>query len=322
MWLVFCCSGIAVIQSALSDSGASLVVALTAFFSAILAELLITQRKSGFEKIRDGSAAATAMALSLMLPNQIHPAYAALGALFAIGVIKHSFGGLGANWLNPALGGWLFLRISWPGAFARALEGSPLSPEFLKTAGPGMAASVFDSEITGFLNSTVFSFVRAELPSGYIDLLCSPSPGIIADRGLLALLAGTIIITAFKISHSWVPAVFLGVFGFLVRLAGSLPSGGAFWQGDVLAALFSGGSIAAAFIIAAEPASGAKSRPGIALAAVLAAILSWLFRYWSLEPYGCFAGLALINALTPALCFFERTLLFSHQRKIASVGNS
>jgi electron transport complex protein RnfD len=318
MWLVFGCSALAVIQSAAGDSGASLVVALTAFFSAILAELLITQRKSGFKKIQDGSAAAAAMVFSLLLPNQIHPAYAAAGALFAVAVVKQSFGGLGSNWLNPALGGWLFVRLSWPEAFARALETSPFSAEFLQTGAALTRGSAFDLEITNFLNGTIFALTRAELPPGYIDLLCSPYPGIIADRGLLALLAGTVIITAFKISHTWVPAVFLGVFGFLVRLAGSLPLGGPFWNGDVLFGFFSGGTVAAAFIIAAEPASGAKSRQGIAFTAVLAAILSWIFRYWGFALYGCFAALALVNALIPAVRFFEQTLLFSRRKKIAS----
>ena len=315
MWLVFCCAGLGVIQSALSDAGASLVVALTALCFAVLAELLITWRKNGFEKIKDGSAAAAAMVLSLLLPNQIHPLYAAAGVLFAVAVVKHSFGGLGSNWLNPSLGGWLFIRFSWPGAFAQALEGSPLPAlaEQLRNGTGAGAGSALDGAVTVFLNDTVFAFTGAALPAGYIDLLLAKSPGIIADRGLLALLAGTIIITAFQISRSWVPVLFLGVYGFLVRSAGDLSQGGFFWNGDMLFALFSGGTVAAAFIVAAEPASGAKSNPGIAAAAVLGAVLSWIFRYRGFEIYGCFTALALVNALTPVIRLFERRLLFSRR---------
>ncbi|MCL2808701.1 MAG: RnfABCDGE type electron transport complex subunit D, partial [Treponema sp.] len=73
MWLICFCAFLCVLQSAFSDGGRSLIVAAIAFISAVLIELLLTSRKSGISKIKDGSAAATAMILAIMLPNQIHP---------------------------------------------------------------------------------------------------------------------------------------------------------------------------------------------------------------------------------------------------------
>ncbi|MDR2477914.1 MAG: RnfABCDGE type electron transport complex subunit D [Treponema sp.] len=335
MWLVFFCASLAVIQSALSDSGASLVVALTSLCCAVLTELAITRAGYGFEKIRDGSAAASAMVLALLLPNQIHPVYAGVGAVFAMAVVKHSFGGLGSNWVNPALGGWLFIRFSWSQAFSRALEHSPLTLvadtfengvstarmpplELLKSAGAADfsgAGSAVDLAISNFLNNTVFSLFGAELPSGYIGLLVLKSPGIIADRGVLALALGTIVITAFQISRAWVPALYLGVFGLLVWLAGDMPFGGLPRNGDMLFALFTGGTLAAAFILIPEPASGAKSKPGMCAAAVLGAAVSFVFRYRSLEFYGCFFAAALINALTPLIRSIEGRWLYSRKRQ-------
>jgi electron transport complex protein RnfD len=333
MWMVFSVAALVVIQSAASDRGASLIIALTALCSALLAELLITGPKYGLSKLKDGSAAASALVFSLLLPNQLHPLYAALGALFAIAVVKHSFGGLGSNWLNPGLGGWLFARLSWPAAFAGALEDSPLSiiaanlsggaahdtpMNMLRMSGTVSAAgSPLDAAVTSFFNNTVFLFSSAELPSGYVDLLFSRSPGIIADRGLLALLAGSIVIIAFKISYAWVPAVFLGLFGFLTLYAGGLPFEGLLWNGDVLFAFLSGGTLAAAFILAADPSSGAKSKGGVLFTVVLGAILSWLFRFRGFEFYGCFTALALMNALSPAIRFFEGKLFFSRKQKTA-----
>jgi len=116
MWLVCVCAFLCVLQSAISDGGQSLIIAATAFFTAIIIELIFTCRKYGARKISDGSAAATAMILSMLLPNQIHPVFVFLGTAFAIIVVKYSFGGLGSNWLNPALGGWLFIRFSWSSA--------------------------------------------------------------------------------------------------------------------------------------------------------------------------------------------------------------
>ena len=303
MWLVFFCAFFAVLQSSFTDSGASLFVVFASLISAVLCELLMTYKLYGFEKIRDGSAAASALVLALLLPNQIHPLYAALGAAFAMLVVKHSFGGLGSNWMNPALGGWLFIRFSWPAAFAGALEG---------TAVPFQGAgSAIDQLIRGFLNKYVFTFFKAELPSGYVDLFSLNGPGIIADRAVFALVLATAVIAAFQIGRSWISFLYAAFYALFIWMAGDLPSGGFWWNGDIIFALFSGGALAAAFFLAADPSSGAKSAPGSAAAAILAAALSMLFRVYASAFYGCFFAVALVNTVTPLICRLERRLLYS-----------
>jgi electron transport complex protein RnfD len=334
MWLICLCAAPAIVQSGLSDGGRSLIIAAAALAAAVLVELLLTWKTGGFEKIKDGSAAASALVFSLLLPNQIHPVYAGLGAAFAMSVVKYSFGGLGSNWMNPSLGGWLFVRFSWPGFFDRALEGSPLAVfheglragvsgaqgSILKISGVDQfagAASALDGVVRDFFNGRIFSLAGAELPPGYIDLLVSRSPGIIADRGLLALLAGTIVIAAARVGRAWIPGAFLGVFGLLVRAFGALPYGGPPGQGDILFAFFSGGTFAAAFLLAADPVTGAKSNAGALAAAVLAALLAWFFRCQGLEPYGAFFAVALVNAFSPLIRSLERRLLYAPPRRLS-----
>jgi electron transport complex protein RnfD len=309
MWLVCGSAFLCVLQSAASDGGKSFFVSLTALLSALTIEILLTWKKCGFMKIIDGSAAATAMTMSLLLPNEINPLYAAFGAAFAITVIKYSFGGLGSNWLNPALGGWLFIRFSWPDAFIKAMEGSHASIAELISIQP----SELDNSVTAFLNKTVFSATGSHLPSGYIDLLFSNNPGFIADRGLFALLIGTVVITAVGISRVWGPPLFLFVFSFLTRLAGD--KAGELWNGDMLYGVFSGGTIAAAYILAAEPASGAQYKPGILFAVITGAVFSWVFRYRCLDYSSCFIALALVNCLTPLIRFFELKFLAFWERR-------
>jgi len=304
MWLVSACAFLCVLQSAFSDDGRSLVVAFTALFSALILEYLFTNKKNGSAGIKDGSAAATAMILSVLLPNQIHPVLVFLGVAFAIIVVKYSFGGLGSNWLNPALGGWLFIRFSWSVAFSNALEGETPSVFEMITM-PDV--STYDSPVTEFLNNSIFTPIGVQLPSGYINLLFNNNPGIIVDRGLFFLLIGTVIITALGINRGWVPLVFLSVYGFLVRFVGDVS--GMYWNGDMLYGIFSGGAIAAAFILAAEPASGAKLKPGIIFTVILSAFLSWFFRYKCMEYYGCFFALALTNCITPVIRFYEDKLM-------------
>jgi len=304
MWLITVCAFLCALQSALTDGGQSLIIAAAAVFSAVIIELLLTWRQFGVSKIKDGSAAATAMILSLLLPNQIHPVYAALGAAFAIVIVKYSFGGLGSNWLNPALGGWLFIRFSWPFVFAKTIENNASE---MTVSG----FSALDSSVTAFFNDTVFSIAGVQLPSGYINLLFFNNPGLIIDRGLFTLLLGTIIITALGINRGWIPLVFLSVYGFLIRFAGDTQ--GIFWNGDLLYGLFSGGTVAAAFILAAEPASGAKLWHGILFSVVLGAVFSWFFRYRCMEYTGCLIALALVNCLTPLIRLLEDKIFFSRE---------
>ena len=329
MWLVSACAFLVVIQSSLSDSFSSLLVALSAVAAALLTEFLVTYLNGKTNTLRDGSVVASALILVLLLPNRIFPVYAAAGAVFAIAVVKHSFGGLGSNWLNPAAGGWLFIRFSWPAAFKTALEGSPLSL-LSESAGRGVtnlqgspmgilkinaadlfaSATPFEGTVRAIFNETVFSFLKVELPSGYLDLFTSRFPGIIADRGVLFLLLGTIVITAYQVNRAWIPAVFLAVFCFLFRYAGALLYGGSLWNGDVLFALCSGGTLAAAFFLAADPATGAKSNGGIFIAAAAAGCFSFLFRCFGAEPYGAVYAILFINAALPLIRIAENRILY------------
>ena len=306
MWLLNLCTFLVVIQSSLTDSYSSLLVALGAVCAAVLTEFLLAGIKNGVSTLKNGSAVATALILALLLPNRIHPLYAAAGACFAIAIIKQSFGGLGSNWLNPAAGGWLFIRFSWPAAFANALSVTGINADY-------STSTSFDTALSSFFNRTILSFTGGEIPSGYMDLFASRLPGIIADRGIFALLLGTIIITASQVNRSWIPAVYLFVFSFLVRLAGDLPLGGEIWKGDMLYMLCSGGTIAAAFLLAADPATGAKSNRGILFSTIASGAIAFVFRCFGNETYGAIITALLINAVLPAVRFLENSRLYRKQ---------
>ncbi|MDR0377316.1 MAG: RnfABCDGE type electron transport complex subunit D [Spirochaetaceae bacterium] len=323
MVIVSVCAGLGILQSSLTDSFTSLGLAFAATAAALVAEFVIN-RMTGTRTLRDGSAVTSALVLTLLLPNQINPLLAALGAVFAIAVVKQSFGGLGANWLNPALGGWLFVRFAWPGPFEKALMGVShtgirVSEEILTFFGS------LDGNITGFLNTTIFALTGSELPEGYINFLFSLAPSIVADRGLLGLLLGTVIIAASQIGRVWIAPLFLGVYIILVRFFGALPGfilntdlirtmpkiallEEGLGKGDILYGFFSGGIIAAAFLLAVEPASGTKTRTGALIVAFLGGVFTFFFQYRGGEPYGAFFAVAVLNLLTPVIRSIERRI--------------
>ena len=260
MWLVSICAFLVILQSAFGDSFRSLGLAFAVTSAALLTEFLFLYKKQKTGMLKDGSAVASALIFTMLLPNMISPIYAILGIIFAVAVIKHCFGGLGSNWLNPAAGGWLFIRLAWPAAFSRALQ---VPPGF--TAG----ASIAETHVRPFLNSTVFALLKIELPPSGLDLLSFNYPGIIADRGIFALLIGSILILALKACRTWIPAIWLAVFIFLIRL---VPGGTQY--GGIFTALCSGGTLAAVFMLAADPATNAKSVTGCCIFAALGGFLA------------------------------------------------
>ncbi|MDR2803208.1 MAG: RnfABCDGE type electron transport complex subunit D [Treponema sp.] len=327
MWFVCVYAFVAILVSAIGDSGLSLYVSLTALAAALLTEFLIGL-KTGRHTVFDGSAAASALILSLMLPNQISPVFTALSVVFAIVIVKMNFGGLGANWLNPAVSGWLFLRFSWPGVFDDAISGSPLSFLVTKIAnGDGhKIGSIWEiltqngfartlNTITSSLNSAIFSFFKVELPSGYLDFFASPGTGIIGDRGVYALFLGSIFIVALGISRFFVSALYLAVYLLLIKVAGALPTGGGICEGDIIFGLFSGGTLITAFLLLTDPVTSPKSGYGKTFVAVAAAVFSFFFRYMKNEPYGAFFAVALLNITVPLIRCMEIRGIYEHKKQ-------
>jgi electron transport complex protein RnfD len=331
MWLISIYAAIAVVESALGDGGASFYVMFAALGAALLTELL-AGLKTGRHTVFDGSAAASALVLTLLLPNQIPPVFAALGAVFAIALVKITFGGLGANWLNPAVSGWLFIRFSWPGIFDGVNAGSPLSflVNNVVNGGAYKTSSFWEilsqngfmpdtNAITQTFNKTVFSLFGTELPAYYMDFFSASDIGIIGDRGVYALLLGSIFIAALGVSRFYVSAVYLTAYMLLIKIAGVLPVGGELWRGEMFFGLLTGGTLITAFILLTDPATSPKSVYGKVIFAILAAALTFFFRYMKSDPYGAFFAVALLNTLTPLIRDIERRYIYDPVKRRRAV---
>jgi electron transport complex protein RnfD len=311
MYIVAACAFFVILQSSLSDNFASMWVAAASICAAFLAEAficLVTKRRT----LYDGSVLVTALVLTLLLPNTIPPVFAAAGAFFAIAVIRYPFGGLGANWLNPALGGALVVRFSWGKIWQTSLEMTPLDPLTFNPA--AFFVSVDAESISGYLNEHIFSLLDVRLPPFYIDLFALPSVGIIADRGLFALAAGSIVIVSCVTFRVWMPFLYLAAYAFLVHIGGSsLQSVEA--GGDMLYALCSGGTLVTAFYLLCDPVTGPKSNSGSLVYVLAAAGLTFVFRFMKMELYGAFFAVALLNALLPLFRVAERRMVYEKRSK-------
>jgi electron transport complex protein RnfD len=316
----------AIFQSSLSDNWRSLIIALAAIAGTMGTEILFNMKDRSFS-IRDGSALASGLILALFLPNTISPLYAFSGGVFAMAILKHSFGGLGSNWINPAAGAWLFIRSAWPEVFNRCMASGQLVRLSASVEGGlrdsmgqpltllkinGWPAQSLEAGLHSFFNNTVFTFAGTPLPQGYLNFLSLPSSetGIIADRGLVFLILGIILISSAQTFRFWLPIAFLAAYTFLVRAFGALPFGGPLWEGDILFALLSGGTLAGAFLLVTDPATGPKSAPGYLFFTFVIAVCTYIFRYSGLEPYGVVTAVLLGNALVPLINWIENALYY------------
>jgi electron transport complex protein RnfD len=312
MYIIAACSFLVIFQSSLTDDFSTMWIALAAVLAGLLTETLICLA-AGRRTIYDGSAIVTALVLTMLLPNKIHPIFAVFGAIFSIAVVRFPFGGLGTNWLNPALGGALAVRFSWTMVWQRSLETAALEPLGFH---PIQSFTSPNAEtISNFLNEHLFSLFSVRLPPTYVDLFSLSSAGIIADRGLLALIIGSIVIVSCAAFRVWMPFLYVVTYLFLVRIAGASGQG-VETGGDVFYALCSGGTLVTAFYLLADPVTGPKSNIGSVVYVLAVAGLTFIFRFLKMELYGALFAVALLNTLLPMFRVAERRIVYEKRRAI------
>ncbi len=311
-WFVSVCLMAPILQAAINSGPWVLWLPFATVAGAVLAELFF-DALYGELTADDGSAVVTGLVLALLLPARFNPGFAVLGGAFAVAVIKRCFGGLGSNWMNPAIAAYLFLLLSWPDSFSVALSGS--SASILKdglakglsdpSGSPlailkilGHKASGWDTALTLALNDSLFSRIGAELPAGYLGLLArGTDASMVADQGLGALVIASIALLAFEAVRFRTSFAFLLSFSFCVRLLGGLPFGGDLWTGDVAYALCDGGIVLTAFVLLADPATSGRTFIGKTGLAAIAGALAFLFT--SAGTGSAILAVAVVNMVSP-----------------------
>lgn len=296
---------------------------LTSLVSALLAQLLADLPARRLS-LGDGSAVMTGLIVACAMPPTVPLYVPALASAFGILAVKAAFGGLGANWMNPALGGLAFAYLNWPVAmrefvlprFITGVDGvsasTPLA--FAKglsqlgqggvmdtIAAAGYPISGVDRGVTGFLNDALFGHLGARLPEGYVDLAIGLKPGALGECGLALILAASIVLLAHRIIKLEIPLAMLGGFAVLARVFGTGLPGEYLLSGDALYALSGGGLMVAAFYAACDPVTSPVSRPLAALYGFLIGALCFAFRRWGSYTEGAAFAIMLANMLVPAM---------------------
>ncbi len=261
------------------------VLAVVCVASCVFFEWLWCKIVKKAVTIGDFSAAVTGLLLALNLPVVLPYWMAIIGSLFAIVIVKQFFGGLGHNFMNPALAARAFLLTSWAQAMTTWVE------PFSKLNFFGNADAV-----TSATPLAVIKNGGGELPS-YLDLFLGNTGGCIGEVSALAILIGAAYLLWRRVITVKIPLIYIATVAVLTFIFG----GDGWFTGDALYHVLSGGLLLGAFFMATDYVTTPYTPKGQVIFALGCGILTAVIRLWGGYPEGVSYSILLMNVASPLI---------------------
>ncbi|MDD6141933.1 MAG: RnfABCDGE type electron transport complex subunit D [bacterium] len=250
---------------------------LVAVVSAVLSEAVYQRLTHQKVTIGDLSAVVTGMLLAFNIPANAPWWMAAIGSAIAIILVKQMFGGLGQNFMNPALAARTILMLSWT-----ALMAATAVPAGGQLFGLAKVEADAIASATPLANG---SYTLWQLFIGDV-------PGMLGETCKLTLILGGIYLIVRRVIDWRVPAFFIGT-AFVLFLIST---------GSAETALFhilSGGLMLGAFFMATDYVTCPYTKTGRAIMGIGCAVLLFVIRTYGSYPEGCSFAILFMNVLTP-----------------------
>ena len=250
----------------------ALFVCIVCVTTTVLSEAvfaLITKKKI---RVSDLSAVVTGLLLALNLPVSIPLWQAALGSVFAIVVVKELFGGLGKNFMNPALGARCFLLISFP-----------------------VAMTNFDTDC--YTGATPLALLKAGEAVNVKNMILGSIPGTIGETSMIAILIGAVIMLLCGVIDLKIPASYILTFLVFMIFFG----GHGFDPAFLAAHLSGGGLMLGAFFMATDYVTRPTSARGQIIFGIFLGILTGIFRVFGPSAEGVSYAIIFGNCLVPLI---------------------
>ena len=262
----------------------ALIVVLVTIASTVLTEFLfgLYQKKM---TITDLSAVVTGLLLALNLPVTIPLWMAALGGVFAILVVKLLFGGLGQNFMNPALAARCFLLISFPAQ---------------------MTAFSCDA----YTGATPLAALKAGEQVNVLDMVFGHTGGTIGETSVIALVIGACILILLGIIDLRIPGSYIVTFALFVGIFG----GRGFDPTYISAQLAGGGLILGAFFMATDYVTRPITVKGQYVFGIFLGLMTGVFRIFGPGAEGVSYAIILGNLLVPLIEKYTRPTAFGYKR--------
>ncbi|MBQ5999094.1 MAG: RnfABCDGE type electron transport complex subunit D [Treponema sp.] len=189
-----------------------------------------------------------------MLIPQNYPLIAVFIVVFcSMLILKNFFGGFAYAWINPCMFTVIILWIVgadlFPGFLLPLDSLASRNPSLLLIENGIVPVYNFDSAITDFFNDTVFSWFKVSVPEGYISMFWDTNSVIPAFRFNFITLISSIILFSDNFVDMIIPGVFLFVYAVLVRFVSPFFFSGLMFQGDILLAILTSGTLFLSFFL-------------------------------------------------------------------------
>ena len=267
----------------------SLAVILATVAACVASEYVYEKFMGKPITVSDCSAVVTGMILALNMPPEIPIWIPMLGGVFAIIVVKQLYGGLGQNFMNPALAARCFLLISFAGLMNN-----------------------FSSSAIGFNALTGATPLTTMRDGGLVnltDLFLGFIPGTIGEVSTLALLIGGAYMIVKKVISPKIPLVYIGTFAVFVFLFGG------FDVNYTLNQVCAGGLVFGAFFMATDYVTSPITPNGQIVYGVILGLLTGVFRLWGASPEGVSYAIILSNLFVPMIERFTLPKAFGKEGK-------
>ena len=281
-------------------------VAACVFFEWAINKFILRSERN---TILDGSAALTGLLLGMNLPSNLPVWIIIIGALFAIGVGKMTFGGLGQNIFNPALVGRCALLVAFPAQMTSWPVPGQLTDYTDAVTGATPLAVMKEAIKIG--NADVLN----QLPNAFSLLLGDYSigggAGTIGEICGLALLAGLAFMLWRKIITWHIPVsiiVTVFVFSAIMHLANPI-------YADPTTVILSGGLLLGAIFMATDYVTSPMTGKGQLIYGVCIGLLTIIIRNWGAYPEGMSFAILIMNAFTPLINNYVKPKRFGEEVK-------
>ncbi|MCI5611831.1 MAG: RnfABCDGE type electron transport complex subunit D [Roseburia sp.] len=250
----------------------ALAVIIVTIASTVLTEYIYEKCMKKKITVGDLSAVVTGLLLAMNLPPMAPLWMAVLGGIFAILVVKMLFGGLGQNFMNPALGARCFLMIS------------------------------FTSLMTNFncdtyTGATPLAALKAGERVDVMDMIIGRTAGTIGETSMVALIIGACILILLGVIDLKVPGSYIVTFVIFITIFG----GHGFDSQYISANLAGGGLMLGAFFMATDYVTRPITKKGQYLYGIFLGIMTGIFRVFGPSAEGVSYAIILGNLLVPLI---------------------